>query len=406
MVVTMIIKHMYITTLIFPVAHYISDWRPVTRTFHLIVFLLTDSGVVGIGEGTPYWSNIAEDYAKTLSLAKKIRELDLEDSLDVLRTGEYEEFKKRERVSYGAYLALESAVVHALSHSKRVGYEAETLGGVYRTEIPIAYTIFLSHPKTMARKLESAIKSGYKHVKLKIPCNLEELEKQLRVLDLTRKHYSEVEVTLRVDANGCFSTFEQAERALLIMEKYGVNIVEQPMPRDNLKDIAKLRKRFHPSLEIMLDESLRKPSDIELFASMEVADIVNFHPSKLGCLTITRETILKAQKLGMKANIGSALMTEIGLSHYLNLAASIPHLDYPLEEPGLYNVYGYGITQNPPEVVNGGIILRNVDILDIDYSMVKKFSMTSLFREHLLMLVGKVHRSLVKNIKHFKNIKH
>jgi len=391
----MIIKHIYVTMLNFPVVHYISGWRPVTRTLHLIVFLLTDSGVVGIGEGTPYWSNIAEDYAKTLSLAEKIRGLGLEDALDVLRTSEYEEFKKRERVNYGAYLALESAVVHALSYSKRVGYEAEILGGVYRTEIPIAYTIFLSHPKTMAHKLENAIKSGYKHVKLKIPCNLEELEKQLQVLDSTRKHYSEVEVTLRADANECFSTFEQAERALLIMEKYGVNIVEQPMPRDNLKDIAKLRKRFHPSLEIMLDESLRKPSDIELFASMEVADIINFHPSKLGCLTITREAILKTQKLGMKANTGSALMTEIGLYHYLNFAASIPHLDYPLEEPGIYNIYGYSIMKNPWEIVQGVFELRRLNVSDLDLHMVRKFSSSSLSRELTLSLLGR----LLKNTK-------
>ncbi|MCC6035378.1 MAG: hypothetical protein LM567_07785, partial [Desulfurococcaceae archaeon] len=117
---------------------------------------------------------------------------------------------------------------------------------------------------------------------------------------------------------------ERAEKALSIMEKYGVNIVEQPMPRDMLRDIAILRKRFYPAIEIMLDESLRKPSDIKLFAQLEIADAVNFHPSKLGCLTVSREAILQTQRLGMKVNIGSALMTEIGFSHYLNLAASIP----------------------------------------------------------------------------------
>ena len=82
----------------------------------------------------------------------------------------------------------------------------------------------------------------------------------------------------------------------------------------------------------MLDESLRKQSDIELFAQMEVADIVNFHPSKLDCLSITREAILKTQEMGMKANIGLALMTDIDLFHYLSLASSIPRLDYPLED--------------------------------------------------------------------------
>jgi len=394
------IKAIYNIILHLPTSHYISNWRPVTRTTHLIVFLLTDAGAIGIGEGTPYQSYITEDYVKTSSLSKLIQGLPPDESLNKLRSLEYKEFEERRSVNYGAYLALESALLNALSQCSKAGYEAELLGGVYRTEIPVAYTIFLNHPKTMARKLEKAIKSNFKHIKFKIPCNLEELKKLLEIFHSILKQYGKEDLVLRADANECFSMFEKAEKALSLMERCGVNIVEQPMLQDRLKDIARLRRKFYPTIEIMLDESLKKPSDIELFAQMEVADAINFHPSKLGCLTITREAILKTQKLGMKANIGSALMTEIGLSHYLNLAASIPRLDYPLEEPGLCNVYGYGITQNPLEIVNGSIILRNINVSDVDYSMVKKFLVASLFREYLLMLVGKVYRSLVKSIKY------
>jgi L-alanine-DL-glutamate epimerase-like enolase superfamily enzyme len=248
----------------------------------------------------------------------------------------------------------------------------------------------------MARKLGEAIKSGYKHIKFKISCNLEELERLLRILHSVKNHYGDEDVVLRADANECFSTLVKVERALSIMKRYSVSILEQPMPRDRLRDIAELRKRIYPAIEIMLDESLRKPSDIELFAHMEVADIVNFHPSKLGCLTVTRETILRAQKLGMKANIGSALMTEIGFSHYLNLIASIPRLDYPLEEPGLYNLYGYGITREPLEIIRGKTILRSINVSDLDFGMIKKFFMDSLFKEHLLMLASKRYKGLVK----------
>jgi len=388
------IKYINIIVLTFPVAHHISGWRPVTRTHHLIVFLLTDSGFIGVGEGTPYGSSITETYAKALSLAKAIQGLTLEDALNTLISKEYEEFERSNQVNYGAYLTLESAVIHALSQFRRARYEAEVLGGVYRTEIPVAYTIFLNHPKTMARKLESAIKLGFKHVKFKIPCSLEELEKQLQILYSTRKQYDEEEVILRADANECFSMLKKAEKALSIMERHGVNIVEQPMPRHMLKDIAKLRKKFHSIIEIMLDESLRKPSDIEIFAQLEVADAINFHPSKLGCLTITREAILKARRLGMKANIGSALMTEIGLTHYLNLAASIPHLDYPLEEMGLNNLYGYTLfPQAFPGIEKGVIPFHNISIRDLDFSMMEKFMINgrTLFSERLKSIVAKAY---------------
>jgi len=388
----MIIKQVYTTVLSFPTAHYISGWRPVTRTFHLVIFLLTDDDVVGIGEGTPYWSNIVDDYIKTLSLAKKIQGASLEDALDILRFSEHSEFRRREQVNYGAFLALESALIHALAQTKKMRYEAEVLGGVYRTKIPVAYTIFLGHPVIMSRRLEEAIKSGYKHVKFKIPCNLEELRRVLEALHSVRKQYSGEETVLRADANECFPTFEKAEKALSIMERYSVDIVEQPMPWGRLGETAKLRKRFHPAIEIMLDESLRKPSDVELFAQMEVADIVNFHPSKLGCLSITREAILKTQEVGMKANIGSALMTDIGLFHYLNLASSIPRLDYPLEEVGLSNVYGYSILSSPPKITEGYASLQDINVASLDFYVAKKFKIEKrvFFKEQVAHVVRKL----------------
>ena len=369
------IEEIHLLVLYFPVSHYVSDWRPVTRTMHIITFLLADSGIIGVGEGTPYWSSIVEDYIKTVSIAQAIKGLTLNDALNKLRSLEYMEFERNKFINYGAYLALESALLSALYNCNKVKHEAELLGDIYRTEIPIAYTIFLNHPKIMARELEKAVQLGFTHIKFKIPCNLSELDGLLETLHSTRRQCSKEYLVLRADANECFSTLEKAEKALLFMEKYGVNIVEQPLPRDRLRDIAELRKRFYPAIEIMLDESLRKPSDIELFAHMEVADIVNFHPSKLGCLTVTREAILKTQKLGLKANIGSSLMTEIGLFHYLNLAASIPRLDYPLEEPGLCNLYGYGVTRNPLEIHSGILRLQNTSplISNLDFNLMAKF---------------------------------
>jgi len=100
----------------------------------------------------------------------------------------------------------------------------------------------------------------------------------------------------------------------------------------------------------------------------------------------------------MKANIGSALMTEIGLYHYLNLAASIPRLDYPLEEPGIYSMYGYGITREPIEPVNGKIKLRNLNVSDLNFNMITKFSLGHLSKEVLLPLLGRIYRCIERII--------
>jgi len=160
-----------------------------------------------------------------------------------------------------------------------------------------------------------------------------------------------------------------------LQTKSGFSLTNRILREKRIIDQMKneLRREFHPAIEIMFDESLRKPLDIEIFAQMEVADVINFYPSKLSCSRITREVILRTQKLDMKASIGSVLITEIGLYHYLNLAASIPCLDYPLEEPGIYNLYGYSIVKKPLEVFEGKITLRNIGLLDLDFNLMKHF---------------------------------
>ena len=89
----------------------------------------------------------------------------------------------------------------------------------------------------------------------------------------------------------------------------------------------------------MVDESLEHPDMIEQIALEEIADAPNVHASKFGCLIITHEAVLNAQNLGSKVQIGSSLMTEIGLARFLHLATSIPRLDYSLEEVGLTSLY-------------------------------------------------------------------
>ena len=212
------IKHIDIVALSFPVSHYISGWRPLTKTFHLVTFLLTDSGIVGIGEGTPYGSNVAETYMKALSLARVIRELSLKDALDSLISREYEEFKKGKHVNYGAFLALETAVLDALSKFLKKPI-AEVLGGVYRGEVPVAGTVFLKHPLKMAEELVNWIGKGVEHVKFKTPCNLDDLEFQLKVFRDKLQSVGAENVVLRADANECFDRLKKARRALEIMER-------------------------------------------------------------------------------------------------------------------------------------------------------------------------------------------
>ncbi|MGB9826894.1 MAG: mandelate racemase/muconate lactonizing enzyme family protein [Thermosphaera sp.] len=396
LVLDMVVEDVYTTILHFPVSHYISGWNLVNRTWHILVFVKTEDGTIGIGEGTPYWSSVYEDYRETLRLSKMINKQPLDKALTLLKTDESEKFRGNGRVNYGAFLALESALLDASSKISRKAI-ADLLGGVYRVEIPIAGTVFLKHSSKMAEEIENYIRKGVRHVKFKIPPSLTELEVVLRnIKDVIQR--IGVDVVLRADANECFKNFDKAYRALKLMENYNISIVEQPMPRYNLREMSKLRKAFSPTVKIMIDESLKKPDDIEVLSSLEAADVINFHPSKLGCLAITRETMLAAKKQGFEVQIGSALMTEIGLTHYLNLAASLPSLDHPLEEIGLINLYGYSVICNSEKhlIKNGKIqLLYNTQSLQINIDNIKRHQLS---KNHYLLQL------LLSELKYVTNI--
>jgi len=81
-------KYIAVIVLSSPAAHYISGWRPRTKTFHPIKLLTTDFGFIEMGEGIPYGSTIAKTYAKV------IQGLTLEDALNALVPRDCDEFER------------------------------------------------------------------------------------------------------------------------------------------------------------------------------------------------------------------------------------------------------------------------------------------------------------------------
>ncbi|MEM2703355.1 MAG: enolase C-terminal domain-like protein [Candidatus Bathyarchaeia archaeon] len=365
----------------FPASHVLGGGKWVTETQHLIVVVKTDSNILGIGEGTPYWSSLVADIKFTFKILKKVKGLKLTEARDNIIKHQATLLKKGKfRNNYGSFLATETAVIDAIAKERNMALSYVLGGKPYRNLIPVCGTIFFKHPVKMIEELDMWVRKGVKHIKFKAPNSLNDLENVLRHFKLHLDKLGHEDLILRADFNGGFTKFEKACKAMELIEKYKIHIVEQPMPANMIRDLAKLRRRFSPSIKVMVDESLAKPPDLDIFANFEAADIVNFHPPKLGCLTITREAMIQAKKLGFEIQIGSALMTEIGLIHYLHLAASLPYLDYPLEEIGLFNIYGYSIYHKVLCIKNGKIKLSSdhIELSNIQFDKFQQIRTRSL----------------------------
>ena len=178
----------------------------------------------------------------------------------------------------------------------------------------------------MFQRLEAKLKAGFHCVKLKIGAI--DFEKELRLIQHIRQHFSRREVQLRVDANGGF-TPDNAMQRLEALAKYDIHSIEQPIRQHQWKEMARLCK--NSPLPIALDEELIGVNDLTekngLLDTIQPQYII-LKPSLHGGISGTREWIKLAKERGIGSWITSALESNIGLNAIAQLTADIygPHI--------------------------------------------------------------------------------
>lgn len=178
----------------------------------------------------------------------------------------------------------------------------------------------------MFQRLEAKLKAGFHCVKLKIGAI--NFEKELRLIQHIRQHFSRKEVELRVDANGGF-TPDNAMQRLEALAKYDIHSIEQPIRQHQWKEMARLCK--NSPLPIALDEELIGVNDLteknQLLDTIQPQYII-LKPSLHGGISGTREWIKLAKERGIGSWITSALESNIGLNAIAQLTADIygPHI--------------------------------------------------------------------------------
>lgn len=178
----------------------------------------------------------------------------------------------------------------------------------------------------MFQRLEAKLKAGFHCVKLKIGAI--DFEKELRLIQHIRQHFSRREVELRVDANGGF-TPDNAMQRLEALAKYDIHSIEQPIRQHQWKEMARLCK--NSPLPIALDEELIGVNDLtekkQLLDTIQPQYII-LKPSLHGGISGTREWIKLAKERGIGSWMTSALESNIGLNAIAQLTADIygPHI--------------------------------------------------------------------------------
>lgn len=218
------------------------------------------------------------------------------------------------------------------------------LGGAARGTVPIAWVIGLGAIDEVVAEAVEHAERGFTHIKVKGGTD------PARDLGLVRALQDALPdgVETSLDANEGYSRAD-ALLALSGMDDAGLSMVEQPLPRWDLRGLAELRQRLR--MRVMVDESVQSIHDALAVIRADAADIINIKILKVGGLHRARQIVGLAEAAGVAVKVGS--MPELGVATLagLHLAATAPAGSVPadlvgplmvVDDPTAPEVFGAG----------------------------------------------------------------
>ena len=194
---------------------------------------------------------------------------------------------------------------------------AEMLGGE-RTQVEVGVSIGIQDDVGMLLEVvRDHLNEGYRRVKLKIKPGMD-----LEYVQAVREAHPDL--LLQVDANAAYDTnqFKVFEK----LERYGLALIEQPFPEEDLLAHAELQARV--STPVCLDESIHSVTMARQALDLDACRIINIKAGRVGGLT----EAVKIHDLCSARNIpvwcGGMLETGIGRASNLALA-SLPGFTVP-----------------------------------------------------------------------------
>jgi L-alanine-DL-glutamate epimerase-like enolase superfamily enzyme len=202
------------------------------------------------------------------------------------------------RVNAAARSAL-SAALHDLV-GKRLGIPLYRLWGLDPARAPKStFSIGLDTPERIRLKVEEAAEYPILEIKLGTEHDVEILR---TIREVTDKE-------LRVDAN-CGWTVKEAIAMLPVLREYGVTVLEQPLPPDQIPGLAEISRRA--KIPVVADESCRTTEDIPPLVG--AVDGINIKLAKCGSLREALRMITVARAHGMMVMVGCMIESSLGIT--------------------------------------------------------------------------------------------
>jgi len=293
----------------------------------LLVKVITEDGVEGYGYSdlfprtgeTPETArHVIETILKPKVVGRELQELRrIRADIDHVLTGHPR-----------AKAALETALYDALARNIHAPLYL-LFGGRYRKEIKVIKMVSVDDPQAMAEEARQLVREGLS-LKLKVSGKI---EKDLPRVAAVRKAVGDG-VFIKVDANEAYDA-KTAIRLAQGLADHGVEIFEQPVPRDQIDALWEVKK--HSPVKIEADQSARSFADVQLMIKNRMVDSINTGIPKVGSISEVRKIAELCELNGIRCALSNTAGSMVGDAAAVHLAASTPGIA-PLCELGEFEV--------------------------------------------------------------------
>lgn len=293
----------------------------------VIVRLRCSDGVEGIGEATTigglsYGDESPEGIKLTIDtyLAPALAGADATNVHGAMHT-----LAKVARGNRFAKSALETALLDA--QAKRLGVPLHTLlGGAVRPTLPALWT--LASGDTM-RDIEEAerLLAERRHNTFKLKIGRRAVRDDVAHVSAIKRALGD-RARVTVDVNQAWNEAEAAT-GIAMLEAAGIDLVEQPVPREQRAALARLAARF--VVPIMADETLCGPEDAMDLARLGAADVFALKIAKSGGIHGMLRTAAVGDAAGIALYGGTMLEGSVGTIAAAHGFCTLPQLAWGTE---------------------------------------------------------------------------
>ena len=238
-----------------------------------------------------------------------------------------------------AKAALEAAVLDA--ELRAAGMSLGRYLGAVRDAVDVGVSVgIMASVGQLVDSVEGYLAAGYRRVKLKIEPGWD-----LEPVGEVRRRFPDV--ALWVDANAAYSLADVDQLARL--DEFGLQLIEQPLPEDDLAGHAELARRITTS--VCLDESITSAASAADAIARGACAIINVKAGRVGGYLEARRIHDVGVDRGIPVWCGGMLETGIGRAANVALGA-LPNFTLPGDTSASDRYYATDLTE--PFVLQDG----------------------------------------------------